>query len=117
MRSMVGVSPVFAGPACWSLGDEGSSVIGLIGEPVRGNAPAAGARHTKTSMHTKCARSPDTKHEYFFAAGEILKAASPETRLYAPPQPDPVESGLRAYDSLVGYRGCFDHRSETEPVR
>ena len=41
------------------------------------------------------ARSTMIKHEYFLAAREILKAASPETKLYAPP-PAPDETGLRA---------------------
>ena len=43
------------------------------------------------------ARSPETKHEYILAARELLKAASPETKLYAPPNRDQdCDPGLRA---------------------
>ena len=44
-------------------------------------AETPGSKHTDTaaSRHSKLARRPVTKHEYFLAAREILKAASPET--------------------------------------
>jgi hypothetical protein len=43
------------------------------------------------------ARSLMTKHEYLLAAREILKAAAPKTKLYAPPnRVQECEPGLRA---------------------
>jgi hypothetical protein len=43
------------------------------------------------------ARSTVTKREYILAARELLKAASPETKLYAPPNRNQdCDSGLRA---------------------
>jgi hypothetical protein len=58
-----------------------------------------GAKHTATTARKqkKLARADVPKHQYFLAAKEILKAACPETKLYAPPKrAQEFEPALRA---------------------
>jgi hypothetical protein len=58
-----------------------------------------GAEHTTTAARRqkKLARADVLKHQYFLAAKENLKAACPETKLYAPPKRDQeLEPALRA---------------------
>jgi hypothetical protein len=58
-----------------------------------------GAEHTKTAARRqkKLARKDVLKHQYFLAAKETLKAACPETKLYAPPKrAQELEPALRA---------------------
>jgi hypothetical protein len=58
-----------------------------------------GDEHTTTAATKQkmLARTGVLKHQYFLAAKENLKAACPETKLYAPPnRVQECELGLRA---------------------
>jgi hypothetical protein len=58
-----------------------------------------GAKQTTTAARKqkKLARTDVLKHQYFLAAKENLKAARPETKLYAPPKrAQELEPALRA---------------------
>src|ERR1700731_3858440 len=75
MRSMTEVPrEVDAGP-CGGCGQE------------MGNARPGSVKHANTiaSGHTTLARETSKRQECFLAALEPVKAASPETRMYAPP--------------------------------